>query len=333
MSEIVLDHGTGAKLSGDLVKLIADTLGEAYLGEMEDSAILNLEDNRIAMTTDSFVVTPLFFSNGNVGKISVCGTVNDLAVIGATPKYLTLGLILEVGFKIDELVKILKSIRKTALEANVKIVAGDTKVVNKGEVDKIFINTAGVGVFNREPLRMKNVEEGDKIILSGYIGNHSIHLLSLREGLGFERNIQSDCAPLNGMIEDLLNSDVNSAVHSIRDVTRGGLSAVLHEFSNVLGKEIVFERKKLPCLPEAIMAADMLGIDLINLANEGCICLFVSADKSDEVLKVLRSNKYGKNATIIGQVRKSEKSAVIEIVDGHEKILEELVGAELPRLC
>jgi len=241
---IVLDHGTGAKLSNQLISLIAETLGDTYLGEMEDSAILPMNNKQIAVTTDSFVVSPIFFGNGNIGKIAVCGTVNDLAVSGATPKYLTLAMVLEVGFPIKDLMKIVESIRDTAKEAGVTIVAGDTKVVNKGEIDKIFINTTGIGVFDRNPVRPKNIEAGDKIILSGYIGNHSIHLLSLRAGLGFESNILSDCAPLNIMIDDVLNKTEPGYVKAIRDVTRGGLCAVFHEFSKTLNRTALAEINK-----------------------------------------------------------------------------------------
>lgn len=334
MERIVLDHGTGAKLSGELVKLIAETLGDVYLGEMEDSAILPIETGKIAITTDSFVVTPLFFKDGDIGKIAVCGTVNDLAVSGAKPLYLTLAMIIETGLPIADLVKIVKSIRDTALEANIKIVAGDTKVVNKGEADKIFINTAGVGVFERNPIRMNQIKPGDKIILSGYIGNHSIHLLSVREGLGFEQRIGSDCAPLNKMVDDVLKNVKNDAIHTIRDVTRGGLSAVLHEFAGNLGLNMVFDHKKLPLLPETIMAADMLGINPINLANEGCICLFVDPSEEEKILEILKENKYGKNAVTIGYVSEKTDANVIMIDEnGNEKVLEELIGAELPRLC
>lgn len=334
MENIVLDHGTGAKLSGELVSMIADTLGEVYIGEMEDSAILQLDSSQIAMTTDSFVVNPIFFGNGNIGKIAVCGTVNDLAVSGAIPRYLTLGLIIETGFPIAELKEILKTIKRTALEANIKIVAGDTKVVNKGEADKIFINTTGIGIFNQAPIRMNEIKKGDKIILSGYIGNHSIHLLSIREGLGFEKRILSDCAPLNNMISNILREVDRKAIHSIRDVTRGGLSAVLHEFARSVNQDIVFFKEKLPLLEETIMAADMLGIDPIHLANEGCICIFVDPKYEEKVLELLHGDKYGEVATTIGYVAENSSGNVVMVDElGNEKILEELLGAELPRLC
>ncbi|WP_437337598.1 hydrogenase expression/formation protein HypE [Sorangium sp. So ce394] len=332
--EVVLDHGTGARLSRELVERIAATLGDTYIGAMEDSAILDVPAGRIAMTTDSFVVTPLFFGNGDIGKVAVCGTVNDLAVSGARPLYLTLGLIIETGFPIASLVRALESARDAAREAGVKIVAGDTKVVGKGEADRLFMNTTGVGVFERPPLVSRAVKPGNKIIVSGQLGNHSIHLLSVREGLGFEKRVQSDCAPLNGLIDAVLRGVPQGAVTAIRDVTRGGLCAVLHEFARASGAELSFARAALPVLPEAVMAADMLGINLIHLANEGCLCLFVEADKAGDVLGILRAHPYGRNAAVIGEVKSAPAPAVSMIEpDGTQTLLEELYGAELPRLC
>ncbi|WP_024834515.1 hydrogenase expression/formation protein HypE [Ruminiclostridium josui] len=332
--KIVLDHGTGAKLSHELISLIVETLGDVYIGKMEDSAVLPITGDRIAVTTDSFVVTPVFFGNGDIGKISVCGTVNDIAVSGAKPLYLTLAMILETGFPIADLVKILTSIRNASKEANIKIVAGDTKVVNEGEIDKICINTTGVGIFEREPLNMNKIESGDKLILSGYIGNHSIHLLSVRVGLGYEKRIMSDCAPLNGLIEELLNAVPAGSIKTIRDVTRGGLSSVLNEFSGHIGKSIVIEEEKLPIMPETAMASDMLGINPIHLANEGCICLFVKPEVEEKVLEIMKKHKYGQKAVTIGSVSNEKSTDVVMIkVDGSSKIVEELIGMELPRLC
>ena len=268
---VVLDHGTGAKLSRELVEKIANILGDTYLGVMEDSAVLGLSTRRIAFTTDSFVATPLIFGNGDIGKIAVCGTVNDLAVSGARPLYITLSLIIEEGMPMADLVRIIESVRETAREAEVKIVAGDTKVVGKGEAARLFINTAGIGVFEHPPVSVKNVRPGQKIILSGYIGNHSIHLLSMREGLGFERNILSDCAPLNHIIDKLISNIPEGKIASMRDVTRGGLSAVLHEHARATNYQIHFDQPSLPIQPETAMAANMLGVDVINLANEGCL--------------------------------------------------------------
>jgi len=331
---VILDHGTGAKLSRELVEHISAVLGDSYIGVMEDSAILDISVGRIAITTDSFVVSPLFFGNGNIGKVAVCGTVNDLAVSGARPLFITLSLIIEAGFPMASLTRIIESVRDSAREANVKIVAGDTKVVAAGEADQIFLNTAGVGIFERPALSSQAVRPGQKILLSGQIGNHSIHLLSVREGLGFEKRVQSDCAPLNGMIDSLLGAISDSAVASIRDVTRGGLCAVLHEYARASGCSLSFSQVALPQLPEAIMAADMLGIDLIHLANEGCLCLFVEPTAEDEVIAHLRQHRYGRNAAVIGEVGERTGPEVIMIEpDGTRRQIEELYGAALPRLC
>lgn len=331
---IDLDHGTGAKLSRELVEFIVGVLGDVYIGEMEDSALLSTSNTCIAMTTDSFVVDPLIFGNGDIGKIAVCGTVNDLAVVGANPQYLTLALIIETGLPFGDLERVLLSIRDTAKEAGVKIVAGDTKVVNRGEVDKLFINTAGVGCFTREPLRMKNVRPGDRILLSGPIGNHAVHLLSIREGLGFETRVLSDCAPLNHMIGALLDGRPARGVHSIRDVTRGGLAAVLHEYSRVGPFHMVVDQQKLPIQHETAMACDMLGIDPIDLANEGCLCLFVAPEYAEAALTTLRLHVPGADAVDIGEVQASDVAQVsLQLSGGQSRRLEELEGAVLPRLC
>lgn len=330
---VILDHGTGARRSRELVGLVAAVLGDAYVGEMEDSAILPVVGSEIAVTTDSFVVDPVLFGNGDIGKIAVCGTVNDLAVAGAEPRYLTLGMILETGLPIPTLVRILTSIRNTAKEANVVIVAGDTKVVRKGEADGIYLNTTGVGVFHRPPLRMRNVQPGDKMILSGPIGNHTVHLLSIREGLGFENYVLSDCAPLNGMLADALDA-AGAGVHSVRDVTRGGLNAVLNEYATAISRTLLVERVALPVQAETAMAMDMLGISPLNAANEGCACLFVVPSAVDAVMEALRGHKYGANAAVIGEVTDDPVARVLlQDADGRRETLDELAGAELPRLC
>ncbi|MFI7406751.1 hydrogenase expression/formation protein HypE [Streptomyces sp. NPDC049541] len=332
--QIVLDHGTGARLSRELVEFVVEVLADVYLGEMEDSAVLPPLDGALAMTTDSFVVDPPFFGNGDIGKIAVCGTVNDLAVAGAQPRYLTLAMILESGLPVAQLHRALESVRDTAREAGIKIVAGDTKVVGAGEADGIFLNTAGIGVFTSPPKRMKDVTVGDKILLSGPIGDHTIHLLSVREGLGFESNVLSDCAPLNGMIDAVRGAVPESAVRSMRDVTRGGLNAVLHEYASAVGRALRVEEEALPIGFETAMAADMLGINPINCANEGCLALFVAPEHADDVLRTLRAHPYGKGAVVIGEVTE-RPDPVVELTgkDGRVSEVEELQGAELPRLC
>jgi hydrogenase expression/formation protein HypE len=331
---IVLDHGTGARLSRELVSLVAEILGDVYIGEMEDSALLPMGGENVAVTTDSFVVDPPFFGNGDIGKIAVCGTVNDLAVAGADPQYLTLAMILETGLPLDALRRILRSIRDTADEAGVRIVAGDTKVVREGEADQIFLNTTGIGILRRPALRMRNVRPGDRIVLSGPIGNHTVHLLSIREGLGFEQRVLSDCAPLNGMVEEVFKAVGDGPVHSMRDVTRGGLNAVLNEYASALGLSLVISSAALPVQQETRMAMDMLGIDPLNAANEGCACLFVDPDAVDAVLAALRAHPYGRHATEIGAVTDEARPQVlVSATDGRRAVLEELAGAELPRLC
>lgn len=331
---VVLDHGTGAQLSQELVGLIAETLGDVYLGEMEDSATLPVSGDRIAMTTDSFVVDPPFYGNGDIGKIAVCGTVNDLAVAGAVPRYLTLGMILETGLPIERLLRVLRSVRDTAREAGVHVVCGDTKVVRTGEADQLYLNTAGVGELTREPVRMTDVRPGDRVIVSGYLGNHTVHLLSCREGLGFEKRVLSDCAPLNGMIDGLFAKVDRGAIRSMRDVTRGGLAAVLHEYSQRIRYTIDVDAVALPVQNETAMAADMLGINPLHAANEGCLAVFVDPQAQDDVLATLRAHRYGSHAVVVGEVTHDPHPAVIlRERDGRVAQLEPLLGAELPRLC
>ncbi|OLF10540.1 hydrogenase expression/formation protein HypE [Actinophytocola xinjiangensis] len=332
--EIVLDHGTGARLSRELVELTAELLGDVYVGEMEDSAIVRTAGEQLAITTDSFVVDPPLFGNGDIGKVAVCGTVNDLAVLGAEPRYLTLGVILETGLPLSRYATVLRSVGEAAREAGVVIVAGDTKVVRPGEADQIYLNTAGIGVFRRPPLRMAHVRAGDSILLTGPIGNHTVHLLSVREGLGFERDVLSDCAPLNGLIADVSRSPFGQAVHSIRDVTRGGLTAVMHEYARATGLTPHLVEEALPIERAVRMACDMLGINPMNAANEGCLCLFVQQAAADGVLEVLRGHPYGRQAVIVGTMVEGEGGEVrVTRPDGRVDLLDELQGAELPRLC
>jgi hydrogenase expression/formation protein HypE len=332
---IQLDHGTGGGMSQELIaELIAPRLGAVHSGRMEDSAVLEVEADRIALTTDSFVIDPIFFGNGDIGKLAVCGTVNDLAVSGATPRFLTLSLVLEEGFPIADLGRVLDSVREAAVAATVEVVAGDTKVVRAGEIDKLFINTAGVGVFEREPhLRVANVAPGDAVIVTGWLGNHSIHILSLREGLGFEGRVLSDCAPLDGLVWNVLEEHGRS-VRCMRDITRGGLGTVLNELAQGAGASIRIEEQRLPIQRETAMAADMLGVSPLYLANEGNICMVVAPPAAAEVLELVRSHPHGRAAQIVGTVREPGVSPVTMVrCDGAETVVELLYGAELPRLC
>jgi hydrogenase expression/formation protein HypE len=332
---IQLDHGTGGGMSQELIaELIAPRLGSAHHGHMEDSAVLRLESDRIALTTDSFVVDPIFFGNGDIGKLAVCGTINDLAVSGAVPRFLTLALVLEEGFPISDLERILDSVRDAAAGAEVAIVAGDTKVVRGGEIDKIFINTTGVGELHyRGELGMSQIAPGDAVIVTSWLGNHSIHILSLREGLGFEKRILSDCAALDGLVWNLLEEHPGD-VHCMRDVTRGGLGTVLNEVADGAGVSVLIEEQRLPIQHETAMAADMLGVNPLYLANEGCLCLFVEGEFAQEALDTLHLHPHGRAARIVGTVRERGESAVrMRAKDDSESVVEVLYGAELPRLC
>lgn len=337
-TEILLDHGTGGLLSYELItEIIIPNLGEAYIGELEDSSVVKSNyTGQIAITTDSFVVDPIFFLNGDIGKLSVCGTVNDLAVSGATPFYLTLGIIVEEGFKIADLVKILTSIRQTALEADVKVVAGDTKVVRRGEADKIFINTAGVGFFSKHsPMHLAKIEENDSIIVTSTLGNHSVHLLSLREGLGFENKILSDCAPLNKLIDTML-SKFGKDIHYAHDLTRGGLGAALNEIVYAIKKDINIVDSDIPIQNETKMATEMLGISPIYLANEGCLCIFCNPQITNTLLDLLKTLQYGRDASCIGSVTPGNgltSRVYLKTLRGTKTILQNLYGMELPRLC
>lgn len=332
---IELDHGSGGGMSRELIsELIAPRLGGVHAGRMEDSAVLGVRHGRIAVTTDSFVIDPIFFGNGDIGKLAVCGTVNDLAVSGATPRFLTLALVLEAGFPVADLARVLDSIRDAAEEAEVAIVGGDTKVVRSGEIDKIFVNTAGVGELDGgAEIATERVREGDAVIVTGYLGNHSIHILSLREGLGFEERIPSDCAPLAGLVRTALG-EAPGRVHCVRDVTRGGLGTVLNEVADDVGVSIRVEEERLPIQHETGMAADMLGVNPLYLANEGCLCMFVDGEAAEEVLAAVRSHPRGAPAEIVGTVGERGESAVtMRDGGGGDTVLEILYGAELPRLC
>jgi hydrogenase expression/formation protein HypE len=335
MDKIVLDHGAGGGMSHELISgTIAEILGDTYIGEMEDSALVDVPVTRLAITTDSFVVDPIFFGNGDIGKIAVAGTVNDLAVSGARPLYLTLAIVLEEGFPLESLRRILASIRDTARQAEIKLVAGDTKVVRRGEADGIFLNTTGVGVLER-PLRLssRGLRAGDQVIVTGYLGDHSIHLLSLREGLGFEQRILSDCAVLSHVIAGVLDA-CGDGVRCIRDITRGGLGTVLNEFARASSCSIHMEEAALPIRRETAMAADMLGVDVMYLANEGNLCIVVSPDVTAAALAALHAHPQTARAAVVAQVSAADAGRVhMTGKDNRRRVVDMLYGAQLPRLC
>ena len=313
----------------------------------DDAAVLDLgcepdfaaaEGNcRLAFSTDSFVVTPHFFPGGDIGRLAVCGTVNDVATSGAVPKYLSLGMILEEGFPMDDLRRICRSIDEAAREAAVKIVTGDTKVVNRGHGDGIYINTSGMGVLAPGVnLSGANCCPGDKVLLSGTLGDHGITIMSCREGLDFRADIQSDAAPLNHMIASVL--EAAPSVRCFRDPTRGGLASTLNELASQSGVDIVVEEDAVPVLPQVRGACEMLGYDIMQVANEGKMVCVVAADEADAALAAMRSDRYGKDAAIIGEVSEcsaSDRGPKVFLVTGFggRRILDMLVGEQLPRIC
>jgi hydrogenase expression/formation protein HypE len=334
MSEdkILLAHGGGGKLMHDLIQSFLPDLANPILEKMDDSAVFDVK-GKLAFTTDSYIVNPIFFPGGDIGRLAVCGTVNDLAMSGAKPQYLSLALIIEEGLPVNDLKKILGSIKKAAAEADIKIVTGDTKVVNKGSADKLFINTAGVGIVPEVVnISASNAKPGDKIILSGNIGDHGIAVLSQREGLKFNTPVPSDCAPLNQLVTDILAASKN--IHCMRDPTRGGLATTLNDFAEKSNVGIMIEENKIPINKAVLAACELLGLDPLYIANEGKLVAVVPAKDADVVLAAMKKNKYGKNAIIIGEVTKNHpRRVVMKTALGASRIIDMPVGELLPRIC
>ncbi len=330
---ILLAHGSGGKLSHDLVeKKFLPFLANPALNKLDDSAIFEAS-GRLAFTTDSYVVNPIFFLGGDIGKLAVCGTVNDLAMSGAKPLYLSLSAIIEEGFSLGELEQVMQSIKTAAAEAEVSIITGDTKVVNRGQADKLFITTSGIGVI---PLGIDisgaNAKAGDKVILSGTIGDHGIAIMSQREGLRFSVPVESDCAPLNKLVSQML--EASSRIHCLRDPTRGGLATTLNELAQQSKVGIVVQETKIPVKEEVKAACELLGFDPIYVANEGKLVAIVAPEDADKVLARMKQNNYGKDAAIIGEVIHEHPSRVIMKTKlGPSRIIDMLSGELLPRIC
>jgi hydrogenase expression/formation protein HypE len=330
---ILLAHGSGGKLAHELIeKVLLKPLSNPLLDRLDDSAVIPFS-GRLAFTTDSYVVNPIFFPGGDIGRLSVCGTVNDLSMVGAIPLYLSLAFIIEEGLPLDELERVLISVQAAAREARVQIVTGDTKVVNKGSADKLFINTAGVGTAPEGiDISGSNAKPGDKVILSGTIGDHGIAVLSQREGLGFSTRLESDCAPLNGLVAEVMAA--SKRIHSLRDPTRGGLATTLNEIASQSKVGIRIEEEKIAVREEVRGACEMLGIDPLYVANEGKLVALVHPEDADAVLEKMRHHRYGKDAVIIGEVRSDHPGRVVmKTALGASRIVDMLVGDPLPRIC
>jgi hydrogenase expression/formation protein HypE len=330
---ILLAHGSGGKLSHELVeKEILPFLANPALNKLDDSAIFEAS-GRLAFTTDSYVVNPIFFPGGDIGKLAVCGTVNDLAMSGARPLYLSLSAIIEEGFRLSELEQIMRSIKKAAEEAEVSVIAGDTKVVNRGKADKLFINTSGVGIIaTGVDISGANARPGDSVLLSGTIGDHGIAIMSQREGLRFAMTLKSDCAPLNKLVSQIL--EVSPRIHCMRDPTRGGLATTLNELARQSKVGIVIEETKIPVKEEVNAACELLGLDPIYVANEGKLVAVVDPVDADKILARMRKGSYGRDAAIIGEVTKEHpRKVIMKTKLGPSRIVDMLSGELLPRIC
>jgi hydrogenase expression/formation protein HypE len=330
---ILLAHGSGGQLMHDLItKSFVSTLSNPILEKLDDSAVFDL-NGRLAFTTDSYVVSPIFFPGGDIGKLAVCGTVNDLSMTGARPLYLSLSFIIEEGLLMADLEKIVNSISQAATEAGVKIVTGDTKVVNKGNADRLFINTSGVGVVPRGiDISGANARPGDRVIVSGTLGDHGMAVLSQREGIRFQVPVPSDCAPLNKMVAEMLAT--GAEIHCLRDPTRGGLATTLNEFAQQSRVGIRIDELSLPVNPAVLGACELLGFDPLYVANEGKLVAVVAPDNADRVLAAIRKNQYGQKAVVIGEVVKEYPGRVVlKTRLGASRIVDVLVGELLPRIC
>ena len=331
---ILLAHGDGGILSHLLItEVFHKHLVNNHLTELKDAALLDLGTGTTALTTDSFVVKPIFFPGGNIGKLAIAGTVNDLAVSGAVPKYLTAAFIIEEGMLISELEEIVKTMAETAKDAGVMIVAGDTKVVERGSVDSIYINTTGIGQIPvGRSLGYNQVEVGDVVIINGNIGDHGIAIMSKRAGLEFNTPVESDCATLNGLIETLIQ-EYGDAIKFMRDPTRGGVATTLKEIALSTDKDIILKEEALPISEAVEGLADMLGLDPLYLANEGKVLIVAKKEIADEVIATLRGQTLGKNARIIGEIQTGQGNVYLKTAFGGTKILDMLAGAPLPRIC
>lgn len=330
--KVLLAHGSGGKLSHDLIESFLPLFDNKLLSKLDDSAVFQTE-GRLAFTTDSYVVSPIFFPGGDIGKLAVCGTVNDLSMSGATPLYLSLSLIIEEGLPVDDLQRVMASVRKAVEEAGVEVVTGDTKVVNHGNADKLFINTSGIGVVAPGvDVSGSNARPGDSIILSGTIGDHGIAVMSQREGLEFSSQIESDCAPLNSLVVDMLKACPQ--IHCLRDPTRGGVASTLNELAGQSGVGMKIEEERIPVREGVRAACELLGLDPLYVANEGKLVAMVPAAEAAAVIDIMQKNPYGKQAVIIGEVVAEHPGRVVMKTSlGASRIVDMLVGELLPRIC
>lgn len=331
--QIMLAHGGGGKLMHELIEtMFVPAFSNSLLSERHDGATFSVGPARMAFTTDSYVVNPLFFPGGDIGSLAVNGTVNDLAMCGARPLYLSAGFIIEEGFETEKLWDIVRSMKEAASIAGVELVTGDTKVVDRGKGDGIFINTAGIGVIDHEmTIGPRQVKTGDAIILSGDIGRHGIAIMAAREGLEFESDIESDCAPLAEMVFELINDGIE--IHCMRDLTRGGLASALVEITEVSGHPINIEEASIPVREDVRGACEILGFDPLYLANEGRFVLFVPEVNVEHALRIMTSHPDGKGSSLIGRVGEGSSGVMLKSRIGATRIVDMFTGEQLPRIC
>ena len=333
-NKIILSHGSGGKLMHNLIESIfLKNFKNDILEKLYDSGIIEFDDFDLCFTTDSYTIDPIFFKGGDIGKLSICGTINDLAVCGAKPLYLSASFIIEEGFEIKNIEKITQSMKKVAEDTGIKIVTGDTKIVEKGKVDKIFINTSGIGIKEKRiKLGIERIEEGDVIIINGEIGEHGLAVLLSRNIYDIDTDIKSDCAPLNKLIIEILKE--TDEIKFMRDPTRGGVSATLNEIVRNQNFGILIYENKIPIKKEVLSMCEILGFDPLNIANEGKVIIVCSKKESEKVIKKMRKNKYGKKAEIIGEIiKKPEGKVLIETLTGARRIVDMPVGEQFPRIC
>lgn len=331
---VEMSHGGGGRAMAQLIdQLFADAFANDILAQGNDQAAFDLPQGRVVMSTDSFVISPLFFPGGNIGNLAVHGTVNDVALSGGTPLYLTAGFILEEGYPLKDLKIIVNSMAKAAREAGVLIVTGDTKVVERGHGDGVYINTTGIGVVDEAiNISGNRAQAGDKILINGFVGDHGVAIMSLREGLGFESTIQSDCASLNGLITDMVAAVPD--IHVMRDPTRGGLAATLNELAHQSGVGMVLNEDNIPIRDEVRGACEILGLDPLYVANEGKLLAICSAKDADRLLTAMRAHPLGEQSAIIGEVIEDKNNFVqMKTGFGGSRVVDWIAGEQLPRIC
>jgi len=331
---VVLGHGGGGKLGNELIRhLFLPAFDDVHLQDLADAATLEVPAGRVAMSTDSFVVRPLFFPGGDIGELAVNGTVNDVAMRGAAPRYLSVAFILEEGLPLATLARIVASMAEAAKRAGVGLVTGDTKVVDKGHGDGVYINTTGIGVIpDGIDIGPARVRPGDVAIVSGTIADHGMAIMSVREGLGFESDIVSDTAALNGLVSELLNAGID--VHALRDPTRGGVASTLNEIASASDTGIVVDERTVPVRRPVASACEMLGMDPMYVANEGKLIAFVPADQAEAALATMRAHPLGEGAALIAEVVDDHRGMVVGTTPlGATRVIDTQVGEQLPRIC